>query len=679
VPSVHPDLEREQAYIVSAYEALAAMQGRTAVVLEAAIDDARRGDTNADAAAMHLGRRLSQLDVGGLALCFGRIDEEAPQSEEPETFYVGRRHVETPRGDPIVVDWRAPVSVPFYRATVQDPFGLKRRRRFSIEGHHLLDILDEVFDDPDSMLSGIAGGIADPLLAELERARTGEMRDIVATIQAEQDVVVRAGLDVCLVVQGGPGTGKTAVGLHRAAYLMYEHREQLTESRVLVIGPNPVFLRYISQVLPSLGETSVVQTTVPGLRGASFPVRAVEPAAVAALKGDVRMASVIERACADRLRRPTEEIVLLTRWGPVRLAPDVMCAALDAARALGRSWQLDRDAFRSSILGLMLEGLERVRPDVLATREQLAEDLRNDRSASSAIDRVWPTISAPAVVRQMLTSRAALSRAAEGILTPDEQARLRRPSAGSAASEPWTAADVPLIDEAEALIAGPPRRYGHIVVDEAQDLSAMALRVLARRAGARPSMTILGDLAQATTAWSQPSWEIALAHLGQPANAQVAELEIGYRVPGPILEMANRLLPEAAPQVRPSRSVRAHGAAPVLVPVEREDLATSVEAELAALTGDWVSVAVIAPEALLAELEAVVKAAAERLGEHGHVALLDPLGAKGLEFDAVVVVEPALIYGEVNGARLLYVAMTRAVQHLSLVHSLALPAVLTAV
>ena len=177
-----------------------------------------------------------------------------------------------------MVDWRAPVSVPFYRATVQDPFGLKRRRRFSIEGHHLLDILDEVFDDPDSMLSGMAGGIADPLLAELERARTGEMRDIVATIQAEQDVVVRAGLDVCLVVQGGPGTGKTAVGLHRAAYLMYEHREELTDSRVLVIGPNPVFLRYISQVLPSLGETSVVQTTVPGLRGASFPVRAVEPA-----------------------------------------------------------------------------------------------------------------------------------------------------------------------------------------------------------------------------------------------------------------------------------------------------------------------------------------------------------------------------------------------------------------
>ncbi len=190
---------------------------------------------------MHLGKRLAQLDVGGLALCFGRIDEDDGEAEQADTFYIGRRHVETPRGDPVVVDWRAPVSIPFYRATAQDPFGLERRRRFSVEGNHLLDILDEVFDDPDSMLSGMTGGIADPLLAELERARTGEMRDIVATIQAEQDIVVRAGLDVCLVVQGGPGTGKTAVGLHRAAYLMYEHREMLTDAASARDRPEPRF------------------------------------------------------------------------------------------------------------------------------------------------------------------------------------------------------------------------------------------------------------------------------------------------------------------------------------------------------------------------------------------------------------------------------------------------------
>ena len=273
------------------------------------------------------------------------------------------------------------------------------------------------------------------------------------------------------------------------------------------------------------------------------------------------------------------------------------------------------------------------------------------------------------MVRQLLTSRAALARAAEGILDADEQRMIQRKAVGSANNEPWTNADIPLIDEAEGLIAGLPRRYGHIVVDEAQDLSAMALRVLARRAGPRPSMTILGDLAQATTAWSQASWEDALRHLGLPPNAEVAELEIGYRVPGPILEMANRLLPEAAPQVRPSRSVRAHGAPPALVSVAADELVAAVESEVAALMGDWVSVAVIGPEALLPDLASVLA--------HGEgVSLLDPLGAKGLEFDAVVVVEPASIYREVNGARLLYVAMTRAVQELSLVHSEALPGVL---
>ncbi len=438
-----------------------------------------------------------------------------------------------------------------------------------------------------------------------------------------------------------------------------------------MIGPNPVFLRYISQVLPSLGETSVVQTTVPGLRGASFPVRAQEPTAVAAIKGDARMAVVLRNACQGRIRRPTDEIVLSTRWGPVRLSPDAVGDALDAALALGRSWQLDRDAFRGAVLALILEGLDRVRPDVLATREQISEDLRNDRTASGAIDRVWPAISAPAVVRGLLSSRAGLARAADGVLDAEEQHLLLRKAVGSVANEPWTMADIPLIDEAEALITGPPRRYGHIVVDEAQDLSAMALRVLARRAGPRPSMTILGDLAQATTPWSQPSWEDALRHLGLPPNAQVAELEIGYRVPGPILEMANRLLPEAAPQVRPSRSVRAHGSPPTLVRVARDELVATVESEVAALMGDWVSVAVIGPEALLPELAAV-------LSTGDGVSLLDPLGAKGLEFDAVIVVEPAAIYAEVNGARLLYVAMTRAVQELSLVHSEPLPPVLVA-
>ena len=473
-------------------------------------------------------------------------------------------------------------------------------------------------------------------------------------------------------MQGGPGTGKTAVGLHRAAFLLYEHREAARrDSRVLVIGPNPVFLRYISQVLPSLGETSVVQTTVPGCAERRSRCGPSSPPRSPRVKGDARLADVVQNACRARLRRPTDDIVVATRWGPVRLAPDALGAAMDDALALGHAWQLDRDAFRASLIGLLIERLERVRPDVLATREQLAEDLRNDRGASSAIDRIWPAISAPTIVRQILTSRATLARAADGILDPEEQRLILRKSSGSVTHEPWTSADIPLIDEADAFIAGLPRKYGHIVVDEAQDLSAMALRVLARRAGPRPSMTILGDLAQATTAWSQPSWEDALAHLGLPPNAQVAELEIGYRVPGPILEMANRLLPIAAPNVRPSRSVRAHGTPPALVRVGADELLASVGAELTALMGDWVSVAVIGPGALLPSLGDVVP-----LSEG--VSLLDPLGAKGLEFDAVIVVEPAAIFAEVNGARLLYVAMTHAVQELSLVHSEPLPAVLVA-
>ena len=260
----------------------------------------RRGDVNADAQAMHLGKRLAQLDVGGLALCFGRIDEDDGEAEQADTFYVGRRHVEDAEGDAVVVDWRAEVSIPFYRATWADPMGVERRRRFALDGRELLGLFDEDFADPDSTCA--AGGAASPtrLLAELERARTGEMRDIVATIQAEQDEVIRAPLDECLVVQGGPGTGKTAVGLHRAAFLLYEHRELLERERLLVVGPNPSSSATSSQVLPSLGETAVVQTTVPGLLGAPFRVRGA--GARRRRRGEGRRAD--GRRVAQRVPRP---------------------------------------------------------------------------------------------------------------------------------------------------------------------------------------------------------------------------------------------------------------------------------------------------------------------------------------------------------------------------------------
>src|SRR4051794_33898171 len=274
------------------------MRDRTRAV--ASIADSAAQAVDWEIAQSLLQHRLKTLDAEVPGLAFGRIDEDVPSHD---VWYVGRRHVEDETGEPVVVDWRAAVSTPFYRATASDPFGLRRRRRFLMSGRQLDDLFDEVFDDPESVHAARHGGIPDPLLAELERERTGEMRDIVATIQAEQDVVIRAPLESCLVVQGGPGTGKTAVGLHRAAFLLYEHRQLLDEETVLVIGPNPVFLRYISQVLPSLGETAVRQSTVERLLGGR--VRAFDTAAIAALKGDPRMAVMLERAAALSIKRPT--------------------------------------------------------------------------------------------------------------------------------------------------------------------------------------------------------------------------------------------------------------------------------------------------------------------------------------------------------------------------------------
>src|SRR5579884_3185165 len=302
------DTERaaEQDYLDAAYRCLAEMAGRTG---DAAADAAERapGDWDASVAHAHLTRRLASLGADAGPLCFGRIDEESASR-----WYIGRRHVESAGGEPVVVDWRAPVAVPFYRATFRDPLGLARRRRFILDDRRLVDLLDEDFDDPASSGRTSAAGLPDPLLAELGRARTGTMRDIVATIAAEQDLVIRAPLDTPLIVQGGPGTGKTAVGLHRAAFLLYEHRTALERQGVLVLGPNRIFLSYISEVLPSLGETAVVQTTLPGLVP-QWAVRGTEPAEVAELKGDARMAAVLQGTAEAPIDQAGAELAVSTR------------------------------------------------------------------------------------------------------------------------------------------------------------------------------------------------------------------------------------------------------------------------------------------------------------------------------------------------------------------------------
>ncbi len=338
----HPDVSFERARLEFAQSCLDAMRERTEAL---ASNDAVLAANEADAEAVRwqLQRRLASLDDDVAALCFGRIDEE-----RGDRWYVGRRHIEDAEGAPVVVDWRAGVATPFYRATLADPFGLERRRRFVFTARELSDVFEEDFSDPDSLAG--SGGVPDPLLAELGRARTGQMRDIVATIQAEQDAIIRAPIESCLVVQGGPGTGKTAVGLHRAAFLLYEHRVRLAREGVLVVGPNPVFLRYISQVLPSLGETSATQTTVDGLLSLRFRIAGTEPADIAAIKGDARMTDVIARGAADAIRPPADGVTLRFRTRELTISGDDVRGLIDDARRRDAPFSTQRDRFRQSLI-----------------------------------------------------------------------------------------------------------------------------------------------------------------------------------------------------------------------------------------------------------------------------------------------------------------------------------------
>ena len=653
----HPDLDAEQSYIDEAYRCLSAMRDRTARVAD--LEDSAAEAVDSAIAQAHLRHRLASLDTDMDGLSFGRLDEEAG-----DTWYVGRRHVEDARGDPVVVDWRADVAIPFYRATPVDTLGLSRRRRFLMTGKQLDDLYDEVFDDPDSVDAARHGGIPDPLLVELERERTGEMRDIVATIAAEQDEVIRAPLETCLVVQGGPGTGKTAVGLHRAAFLLYEHRRKLDVDGMLVIGPNPIFLRYIAQVLPSLGETAARQTTLERLlAGTAYRATGTDGDHAAAVKGDARLARVVARAVAGARRPPEEDLAVATAWGGVTVTAAALGAALHEVAARGVPHNVGRTAFRRQAARLVRTQLVRRRGDEAVPADELDTDLRRNRAWIRALDRAWPALTAPGAVRRLLTNRVALAEAADGLLGPDEQAAVLRRPARKVSDEPWTVADLALLDEAEAAIAGPPRSYGHIVVDEAQDLSAMGLRALARRSPAA-SMTVLGDLAQATAPGAQESWDEAIAHLGAPSTATRADLDLGYRVPASIMDMANGLLAEAAPGVTPCRSVRAGGRPPVFV-AAGADLGDEVRRAVAELAAEFGTVAVVVPDGLRAEV----------VGLPDAVPVLRPPEAKGLEFDAVVVVEPeAIAGGDARGLRLLYVALTRAVQELVVVHARPLPA-----
>jgi DNA helicase IV len=670
----HPELALEQQHLDRARQAAAAMSGRTQRALEEAESAATEADS--EVARFHLRRRLSSLEDRGGVPAFGRMDEGGSR------WYVGRRHIEDESGNPMVVDWRAPVSVPFYRATVHEPLGLDRRRRFTADGDRLVDILEEDFTDPDG--AAVAGGIPDPLLAELDRQRTGTMRDIVATIAAEQDAVIRTPIDRLLVVQGGPGTGKTAVALHRAAYLLYEHRTELLETGVLVVGPNPVFLRYVSEVLPSLGETAVRQTTVEGLRPPSVRLGRDEPPEVGRIKGDARMAGVVARALRNSIRLPRDPVSIHADRGTVRLRPESVAAAVEDVLARDVPHAVGKEALRSRLLHEAYSTHERT-AEVPALKPDFVAAARTDVGFRRFVDRTWPTLSAPSLIQKLLGSASARDRATSGLLDHHERDLLGRETSRRVGEERWSSSDVALLDEAESRINGHRATYGHVVIDEAQDLSAMALRMLSRRSR-NGSMTVVGDLAQGTTLWASRSWDDVAAVLEGASPVQRAELTVGYRTPAPILDLANRLLVEAAPGVTPARSIRSSGAAPM---IERsDDPVRSAAAHLA----EWSAgshtgrgtVAMVATRSAHGQIGQALDAAGIAWGSDGPqldrgVTVLDPLLAKGLEFDVVVVVEPAdIVDAEPAGHRALFVALTRATRQLVVVHARELPEALTA-
>jgi DNA helicase IV len=691
-------LAAEQRVIEHAYSCLTAMAERTQRALDQAAADAHLTDAP-DAAAIQarLVQRLAALGEAKGPLTFGRIDETSSFGVPGDRHYIGRRHVENETGDPVVVDWRAPVAAAFYRATWADPFGLDRRSRFALDNKTLIGTFDEDFNDPDS--AGGSGGVPDPLLAELDRARTGAMRDIVATIQAEQDEIIRADLNELIIVQGGPGTGKTAVGLHRAAFLLYANRAEFERKRLLVVGPNRLFLAYIAQVLPSLGETSVVQGTIESIGVRLGTVRASEPREIAKLKGDARMATVVQRAVLGKIAavESLEDLDVMTGFGAAFVESQTIANLLEAVTHRLLPTNTAREVIRDQLIAEAW----RVRASRGAHPEQqflFSNDLKAQKSFKAYLDQIWPLQSAAAVIRTLLSNKRAMENSAKGILLPAEMLLLHRKQAAKSSDEQWTRGDLGLLDEANHLITGDTMQFGHVVVDEAQDLSALELRMVARRSTNR-SITVLGDLAQSTGVAGQHSWEDALRELGhgridgrgnerERTTGRVAVLELGYRVPEVLIEHANRLLPIAAPGLQPSRSVRSGGEPPKYVHVVSPDLSALVDAvvsEARLLSQTFGVVGILVPPSLLDPIAAfgavsephVRDVRRDAVLEDG-ISLVGAEAAKGLEFDAIVVAEPTLIVNENAdaGYRVLYVALTRATQQVSVVHSLPIPTAL---
>jgi AAA domain/UvrD-like helicase C-terminal domain len=630
-------------------------------------------------------------DIPDTPLFFGRLDyartvlsgtgQSGDDGIAGHSFHIGRRHVHAPDGTPAVIDWRAPVSRPFYRASATDPMNLARRRRFGFSGGELTAYEDELFAGTEDSTQDRSAPVAATrpsriLIDEIERPRSGPMRDIVATIQPDQDDIVRADAAQTVCVQGAPGTGKTAVGLHRVAYLLYAYREQVRRRGVVMVGPNQAFLSYIRNVLPALGELDVSQTTV-GELVASVQVRGSDDEAAAIVKGDARMAEVLRRALWASVRAPSAAVVLprgSRRW---RVAAWEIEELVHELRHRGVRYGAARELLEHRIAHVILTMMEAAGE---ACDDRTHEAVRRSRPVRAAVDAIWPKVDAVRLVFGLLSSAEALTAAADGVLTTREQAAIVWPSPPRGpGSARWSAADAVLIDEARDLISRTPS-LAHVVVDEAQDLSPMECRALGRRCSTG-SATVLGDLAQGTTPWAAPSWPTLLANLGKP-DTGVRELSVGYRVPRQILDYASTLLAVIAPELRPASSLRADPGALDLTRVPAASLDGALIAACRQASAQPGSVAVIAADPQVPELGRALDRAGLAYGAPGTDAALTLVPvtlAKGLEYDHVIVVEPARIAGaEARGLQRLYVALTRAVSRLTVVHSEPLPEPLAA-
>ncbi|WP_255767580.1 HelD family protein [Pseudarthrobacter sulfonivorans] len=629
--------------------------------------DKRRADVGSSTVSGNVHERSSQraalMDRRTLepseAVATARMD-----LEDGETIYLGSVAIRDEKYDLLVAPWQSQVGEIFYEATHEEPRGLTRKRIFTTKFNRIESFNDVIFQElSDDISAGTFVGEQDPLLEDLGRGRGEFMRDIVRTITAAQNRIIRAPKDQLLVIQGGPGTGKTAVALHRVSWILFNHREELQPKDVLVVGPNPTFTKYIRRVLPTLGDIDVVQQSLAQLLAGDFVPRGLDTPDVARKKGSAKMESIVQKGLGGRARVPADGLEVKRTDTALSVSVskeevEQLLAGIANSGLYNRRRAQFRAALQTAVAGRIDAGRRDSAP--LIDRASLEEQS----------ERVYPSLSPQQFVRELYGSKDRLIRAGA---TESEVGLLYRPAVPKIGDEPWTMADLGVIDCAADAISGTLSRYGHIVVDEAQDLSYMQLRAVRRRSQ-NGSMTVVGDIAQATSAYSRKDWNQVLTTLGTEGNFTEAELSIGYRVPAPVLAVAARVLATAAPGLAaPEAFPRQIEEEPRWHVVAADELMDSVVMSVKDYSSRGLFVGVVVAEAQMISVRTAFRSAGIKYSESADgglsqgINLVSPEESKGLEFDAVVVVEPEAILELAQGDKLLYIALTRTVHHLDVI------------